>query len=157
MQNSQAKHITVNGHKFDSKLEASFYTMAIKAYGTSHVTVHPKLKFRALLSIPEVIYTPDFLLEIPVYSSVTDSFSGFELAYVEIKGLMSSKMRGNAELARNMHLMAFHFGKDFVDERFFVLHNGIDDSSPFRDFGNTRPIPKSSEELIRFFRLQFRP
>jgi hypothetical protein len=104
-----------------------------------------------------VIYTPDFLLEIPVYSSVTDSFSGFELAYVEIKGLMSSKMRGNQELARNMHLMAFHFGRNFVDEKFFILHNGIDETSPFKDFVNTHPLPLSSNELSAFFRLQFRP
>jgi hypothetical protein len=157
MQNSQAKHITVNGHQFDSKLEASFYTMAIKAYGTSHVTVHPKLKLKFLPEVPEVLYTPDFLLEIPVHNTVTDSFIGFKLVYIEVKGLMSSKMRGNHELARNMHLMGATFGPSFIDEKFFILHNGIDETSPFKDFVNTHPLPLSSNELSAFFKLQFRP
>lgn len=150
----KAKHVIVNGHKFDSVTEGNFYTLACKAYGQSCVVPHPEIKYPSLAGIPDISYHPDFLLLIPTSNPIQSSRVSFEKIYIEIKGMMSKQMKGNAELARNMHLMANVWGQAVLARQFFIFHKGIQEDSPFFSCPNAFESPKNPEELKAFFRLR---
>ena len=88
---------TVNGIRFDSRLEALAYRYLCLEFGKSRITCHDAIGYTSDSSLlPELIHKVDF--------TIRDS-EGVPMRYLEIKGTIDSNFHGKAEYIRTLMLL----------------------------------------------------
>lgn len=88
---------TVNGIRFDSKLEAEAYKLLITVFGKSRITCHESISYRAKSAfIPELNHKVDFVLR---------DEEGNPIRYIEVKGTISGQFHGKTDYIRTLILL----------------------------------------------------